>query len=230
MLTVENFALDSYRVADAIPEIYYIKDFLTKEEEQFYMHFIEDAPKPKWKVLKDRRLQNWGGHPHAKGLVKEGLPDWLEGICEKLGSYRLYPDGRAPNHVLINEYKRGQGILPHEDGPIFSPTICTISLGSSTVIEYVRKSASMDGHVVGTKDWCALLLEPRSLVIVMGEAYTTCLHGIRPLERDQMDSRISNLSMTDAKSGDVLERKTRISMTIRHAPKTLAGVSALLKK
>ena len=34
----------------------------------------------------------------------------------------------VPNHVLINEYLPGQGILPHTDGPLYVPIVVTISL------------------------------------------------------------------------------------------------------
>lgn len=55
-------------------------------------------------------------------------------ICE-LGAF---PQSNLPNHVLINEYLPGQGIMPHEDGPAFYPVISTISLGSHTILDFYR--------------------------------------------------------------------------------------------
>ena len=43
-------------------------------------------------------------------------------------------NGKPPNHVLLNEYLPGQGIMPHLDGNLFFPTITTINLGSHTVL------------------------------------------------------------------------------------------------
>ena len=36
-----------------------------------------------------------------------------------------------PNHILLNEYLPGQGIIPHIDGDLFYPTIATVSLGKA---------------------------------------------------------------------------------------------------
>lgn len=54
---------------------YYIPNFITEEQEAYIMDKVNSAPKPKWCQLKNRRLQNWGGIPHAKGLIPETIPD-----------------------------------------------------------------------------------------------------------------------------------------------------------
>ena len=33
------------------------------------------------------------------------------------------------NHVLVNQYEPGQGIMGHSDGPSYSPIVCTITTG-----------------------------------------------------------------------------------------------------
>ena len=47
--------------------VYYIPNYLTKDEQEDLWNRVYSAPKPKWKVLKNRRLQNWGGLPDPKG-------------------------------------------------------------------------------------------------------------------------------------------------------------------
>ncbi|MPC34431.1 Alpha-ketoglutarate-dependent dioxygenase alkB 6 [Portunus trituberculatus] len=63
-----------YIVDKAPPSAFYIPDFITVEEEQHLIHQVYAAPKPKWKELSHRRLQNWGGLPHPRGMVAEHIP------------------------------------------------------------------------------------------------------------------------------------------------------------
>ena len=67
----------------------------------------------------------------------------------------------------------------------------------------------------------SLLLEPRSLVLVRDDMYNTYLHGIAETCSDDVTERIANLDVTQARVGDVLERGTRVSLTIRVVPKVL---------
>ena len=54
-----------------------------------------------------------GGSPHPKGMFPEALPDWLAQYSERIGKLKLFASAKfqAPNHVLINEYPAGQGIM-----------------------------------------------------------------------------------------------------------------------
>jgi len=54
--------------------IYYIPDFITPDEENLLLSEVQRAPKPKWTQLSNRRLQNWGGVPHPRGMIAEELP------------------------------------------------------------------------------------------------------------------------------------------------------------
>ena len=59
----------------------------------------------------------------------------------------------------------------------------------------------------------------RSLVVLKDECYSTLLHGIQEVREDKMDSSIVNLT-EDEKKSMVMPRSTRVSLTIRHVPKT----------
>ena len=54
--------------------VYYVPNFITASEEEKLWQCVYTAPKPKWKELSNRRLQNWGGLPHERGMVLEPLP------------------------------------------------------------------------------------------------------------------------------------------------------------
>ncbi|PVD26190.1 hypothetical protein C0Q70_13859 [Pomacea canaliculata] len=76
-----------------------------------------------------------GGLPGPKGMVAEDLPVWLKSYGDQISELGIF-EGKVPNHVLVNEYEPGQGIMPHEDGPAFYPTVSTISLGSHTLLDF----------------------------------------------------------------------------------------------
>ncbi|XP_047647654.1 alpha-ketoglutarate-dependent dioxygenase alkB homolog 6 isoform X4 [Phacochoerus africanus] len=158
-------ALEPYRVEQAPPVIYYVPDFISKEEEEYLLRQVFNAPKPKWTQLSGRKLQNWGGLPHPRGMVPERLPPWLQRYVDKVSDLSLF-GGLPANHVLVNQYLPGEGIMafasqlgsppfapegggcgllpcpalvptpqPHEDGPLYYPTVSTISLGSHTMLD-----------------------------------------------------------------------------------------------
>jgi len=54
---------------------YYVPNFITEEEERQIIKCINSVPQPKWTQLSHRRLQNWGGIPHPKGMIAEEIPD-----------------------------------------------------------------------------------------------------------------------------------------------------------
>lgn len=52
----------------------YIPNFITEEEERQILKHVDTVPLPKWTQLSNRRLQNWGGIPHPKGMIAEEIP------------------------------------------------------------------------------------------------------------------------------------------------------------
>ncbi|KAM0857855.1 hypothetical protein ACQ4PT_048217 [Festuca glaucescens] len=171
--------------------------------------------RPRGKTLKNRRLQNWGGVVHDKGLLPQALPPWLTKITDKICQWTgLFPS--AINHVLINEYHPNQGIMPHQDGPAYFPVVAIISLASPVVIDFTPHG-KLRGHeytylqtvqsdelqesngsykVEDTKEAdpasLSLLLMPSSLLIFKDQAYTDFLHGIQDNELHILD-KVANI-------------------------------------
>lgn len=67
-----------------------------------------------------------------------------------------------------------------------------------------------------------MLLQRRSLILLVDRAYSFLLHGIRETDSDLIDEKIFNLDRcVNVKLGETLKRETRISLTIRHVPRVL---------
>ena len=123
----------------------------------------------------------------------------------------------SPNHVLINEYMPGQGIMPHKDGSAYHPVVCTVSLGSSLCLDiYITGE---DGTTPSKPLW-RILQEPRSILVTTGELYSDYLHGIAEVKEDinlgpQTVSNWALLRSPGEIRGGKIERKTRVSLTYR---------------
>ncbi|XP_024287855.1 alpha-ketoglutarate-dependent dioxygenase alkB homolog 6 isoform X1 [Oncorhynchus tshawytscha] len=213
--------LERYVVRDAPPTVYYIPDFITEDEESQLLQQVYKAPKTKWTQLSNRRLQNWGGLPRPKGMLGEKLPDWLLKYCERISALGAFA-GKTANHVLVNEYKPGEGIMPHEDGPLYHPTVTTISLGSHTLLDFYRPISAQElDEVPQTEEsryLLSLLVRPRSLLILQDDMYQRLLHGIQGTHHDSLTERVANLLATGVLPGATLTRGTRVSLTVRHVP------------
>lgn len=78
----------------------------------------------------------------------------------------------------------------------------------------------------------SLLLEPRSLLVLRGTAYTRLLHGIAPVRVDPLDTAslpINAAACQSARPGTCLVRGTRVSLTIRRVPRVLRAGLLLSK-
>ena len=91
--------LPSHLVTSSPPHAYYVPDFITEDEESVLLESVYNSPKPKWTQLSNRRLQNWGGLPHPKGMVGEKIPDWLDKYLVRLGGSGVF-DGKLVNGLL----------------------------------------------------------------------------------------------------------------------------------
>ncbi|XP_043588143.1 alpha-ketoglutarate-dependent dioxygenase alkB homolog 6 isoform X1 [Bombus pyrosoma] len=210
---------------NVIPEVpdlaIYIPNFITQEEEDEITKYVNSAPLPKWTQLTHRRLQNWGGIPHPRGMIAEEIPSWLQKYLNKVSSCDIFEKNKLPNHVLLNEYLSGQGIMAHSDGPLFHPIVTTISCGSHTLLDFYKRLDSTEQHQPNLE--FSFLLERRSLFILQGDLYHNYLHSIAERDTDVVSkSVIKNLSICGDKfsEGEILQRGTRLSLTIRHVPKT----------
>lgn len=167
------------------------------------------------------------------------LPSPLQEIADELVSVGVFPSKTPPNHVLLNEYQAGQGILPHTDGPLYDSRTATLSLSSCVVIEFTKRLSSSEignTHGVVSAPTSSLerdgidaagsnpllhtsiaspvqvLLEPGSLLVFQDEAYLNYCHGIATdVWHDETTERCLN-----APPHQIVPRGKRYSITFRH--------------
>lgn len=142
-----------------------------------------------------------------KSRVREELPPWLADISEVLVERKIFPSSLAPNHVLINQYQPGEGIMHHTDGPLYHDCVVILTLGFPAVMSFQPRltteqigsasqnstnsifnenhSNSNENDVdkianapIITTGACSILLRPNSLLYFSNEAYSSYLHGI----------------------------------------------------
>lgn len=226
-------SLDDARISSLPVTAYYIPDFISADEEKYLLDKIASAPKPRWKQLTHRRLQTWPSDLVQNRLLDAPLPEWLEepiisrlkSICRSLetDSSHLFCGSphQRPNHVLINEYPPGVGIMPHKDGAAYFPAVCTVSLGASLCLDIYRSKE--DGALDRDHVW-RILQEPRSLLITTDDLYTQYLHGIADITEDTNlgDTTVSNWQLLRSRSDFVDGRNVRgirTSLTYRDVMK-----------
>jgi len=202
-------------------------------------------PTQRWINLSHRRLQ---AHPSTltknNTLLAASLPAYLINPIiprfKELGIFENTPH-QQPNHVLINEYKPGEGIMPHEDGKAYASVVATVSLGAAVCLSLTPKSSS-DESDVEEKDhgekWkvpTRILQEPRSLLITTGEAYESLLHGVDAVEIDEClnPETVANWSLLGDRTpfeeaGGRNVRETRISLTYRDVLKVSSAANKVL--
>jgi len=178
-----------------IPGLRYLPDFIDAETEAALLATIDQQP---WLHDLKRRVQHYGWRYDykARGITQDlrigPIPDWLAGLCEPLSAEGIFP--RAPDQVIINEYQPGQGISAHVDCvPCFGDIIASLSLSSACVMNFTHATT-------GEKQ--SHLLEPRSLLILSGDARYHWQHAI-PARK------------TDKWQGKTISRARRISLTFR---------------
>ena len=99
--------------------------------------------------------------------------------------------------------------------------VCSLHLNKFCLFFfYFQENAS--SLTLNERYFMSLLLEPRSLFLLTEDLYHNYLHGIAERTYDVVTDKVANLdACNNATLGDILQRNTRISLTIRNVPKIL---------
>jgi len=177
-----------------ITGLLYIPQYISQPHHDFLIDTIDAQ---EWRGDLARRTQHYGYvyDYRAKSVDPSSrlgdLPSWLQRIAVHLAADGLM--SMAPDQAIINEYTPGQGIASHIDCvPCFDEVVISLSLAASVVMDLKQK----EHHV-------PILLEPRSLLMLRGEARYQWTHGIAKRQQDTVN-------------GTVIPRERRLSITFRN--------------
>ena len=193
--------------------VYYAERFLKQAQGQELLAWLEALPSG-GDSNDPVATQNgkWTRMVHANRRVAmfdseiSVLPRLLSRISSTLVSVGAFDPSRPPNHVLVNEYQPGQGIMPHTDGPAYDSATATISLGGSDVIFklWPRHHDDEKARRVAEPTLEVVLHGNGSLVVFTGDAYINHMHSI-----DEVLEETTSI-------GTKIARGYRVSLTFRH--------------
>lgn len=182
--------------SDDINGLNYIQNYINNHQHKWLLDTIAKQP---WLDDLKRRVQHYGYKYDYKArkvnrdMYIDELPEWLKRLSQK-----IHHDGHmteVADQVIVNEYLPGQGIAAHIDcEPCFKDTIVSLSLGSGCIMDFTNKD---------DKKKIPIWLEPKSLVVLSGEARNNWLHGIAARKSDELN-------------GQKHKRGHRISLTFRN--------------
>lgn len=120
------------------------------------------------------------------------LPEVLQGLAERLVVEGLF--AAVPDQVIANEYFPGQGISAHVDcEPCFGDVVASLSLLSACEMQFACLESG---------ETRAVMLPPRSLLVLAGPARSNWTHAILARRSDVSD-------------GVRMMRGRRVSLTFR---------------
>ena len=180
-----------------IAGLVYMTDFLSENEELRLLGEIDRSP---WSEELQRRVQHYGWkYDYSARQIDPSmrlgtLPQWASELGLRLVQFGLL--GEMPDQVIVNEYRKNQGITLHKDARSFADGIATISLLESWEMNFRFR-----------RDKRTLRLERRSALIMHSDARYKWKHEI--------PKRITepNLSGFNPKR---VRRGRRLSLTFRN--------------
>lgn len=221
-LNNDGFAvsLEEHRLEKGPAASFLIENFLSVAEEEQLVAYIQSFEAFQWVQLKRRRLIQFEERQgeHLRQLPITATLQSIIDRCSQAGVQFIQSESETgssrANHILINEYKPGEGICSHQDGPAFVPTVAVLSLCSSLVLRFVP-SVARDAPTA-----FAVLLPPRSLFVFSADLYTRFWHCIDEVETDNLSEfpshRLALPKHAELPADDsLLQRQYRLSLTIR---------------
>lgn len=178
----------------SIPGLRYVPEYLDSETHDRLLAAVDLQP---WLTSADHGVQIYGyNYNHTKrAAIRIGdLPAWAADLGGRLCRDGLLP--RMPDQMVANDYRPGSGIFAHVDQAVLGDVVASVSLGSTCVMRF---SHGVSGQVE------ELLLEPRSVLVLSGEARWAWQHAIPA-------------RAVDTWQNEEWPRSRRVSLTFRVIP------------
>jgi alkylated DNA repair dioxygenase AlkB len=175
-------SLGEEKIRSGIPGLFYIPEVITREDEKKLIQNIDAQP---YDTTLSRRTQQYGyRYNYGRGTDANApappIPSFFDDLLSTIHGWK-------PNQIIVNEYEPGQGIAAHTDSPIFGEIIISFSLLSAVEMTIGPMS---------------VILEPRSALVLTGEARWKHTHEIHKRKSDVIN-------------GVKTPRSRRISVTVR---------------
>lgn len=242
LLPQQMLSEDIHQIKSAsnIGSVFYAEQFLSpkvRDETMAWLQTIPDYLQTSDEFRTNSRLTEeemslqhngkWTRLKHARRKVAlfDGtlssyeLPPILQRMSDTLVSIGAFPSSNPPNHVLINEYQPGEGIMPHTDGPAYDSCTATISLGGSHVIFKLRPRQHYAAHencerTLNDQQKLDIILHGSgSLIVFQDDAYLEHTHEISEGVFEEITE--SGICGNDLSGGTIVKRGYRISLTFR---------------
>ena len=231
-----HIELQKYKVGP-ISGVYYIPNYITEEEEAAILSNIKKTPDQLKEKMTKRTVQEWGCSMcptcQKSFLSDMNLPRYAQDVTDMMIFDGLFTPSTFPNSVRIHEYEKGEGIAPHCDGPIYVPNVVILSLASTSVMafyprrepyaepmEHYKDTFRFDGDIANQRPIMSVVMEPRSLLIFRGEAYTHYPHGVSDKAVDLLSPEhagevVNRHLISDPQMSEV-RRTYRVGVTVRN--------------
>ena len=153
-----------------VPGLRYVRDFLDEADEK---SIISEIDRGDWIEDLRRRVQHYGWRYDYKARRVDpamrlgALPAWADALARRLFDTKLVPN--LPDQVIVNEYRKDQGISKHVDSGSFADGIAMISLLESWEMVFCDKQGKRKVNH---------MLERRSAAVIEGKARYDWTHEI----------------------------------------------------
>jgi alkylated DNA repair dioxygenase AlkB len=152
----------------ALPNgLVYRPDFLTPDEEEVLLVYIENTPMHPLRFGEHESKRRGMGFEHR-------LPPFLQPLQNKIAKWLGAPRGMI-NEAFVQEYPPGYGIGWHRDRE--TPLVVGVSLKGWARMRFRPLEKIGDPQAVASFE-----VEPRSAYVMRGEIATRWQHSVAPVE------------------------------------------------